>query len=61
MQRHRNLSIVITGHSRPKDGVASLAYVPVIPLKRGCVPKRDGRYKPGHDKSIRNVFLSASS
>ena len=25
--------LVITGHSRSKNGVASLAYVPVIPLR----------------------------
>jgi hypothetical protein len=30
---------VIAGLSRPKDGVASLAYVPAIPLRRAqCVP-----------------------
>ncbi|MEI9805962.1 MAG: hypothetical protein WDN48_18290 [Pseudolabrys sp.] len=29
--------IVMAGHSRPKDGVASLAYVPAIPL-RGAMP-----------------------
>jgi hypothetical protein len=27
---HRTLSIVMAGHSRPEDGVASLAYVPAI-------------------------------
>jgi hypothetical protein len=27
---HRDLSFVIAGHSRPKDGVASLAYDPAI-------------------------------
>jgi hypothetical protein len=26
------ISVVIAGHSRPKDGVAWLAYVPAIPL-----------------------------
>jgi hypothetical protein len=34
-----NLSFVIAGHSRPKDGVASLAYDPAIqllPKKAGC-------------------------
>jgi len=37
------LSIVMAGHSRPKDGVASLAYVPAIHVfdihkeaRRGC-------------------------
>jgi len=40
------------GHSHPKDGVASLAYVPGIPftLARCCQFNRDGRDKPGHDK-----------
>ncbi len=46
-----SLSFVIAGHSHPKDGVLSHAYVPVIPLKRAqCVPKRDGRNKSGHDR-----------
>jgi len=42
---------VMPGHSRPKDGVPSHAYVPGIPISkaRPCVPKRDGRDKPGHD------------
>ena len=35
-----SLSAVMAGHSRPKDGVASLAYVPAIHAlaerKRGC-------------------------
>ncbi len=38
----------MTGHSRPKDGVASLAYVPgihVLDMKKGV----DGRDEPGHD------------
>jgi hypothetical protein len=37
------------GHSRPKDGVASLAYVPgihALATKEGV----DGRDKPGHDE-----------
>jgi hypothetical protein len=35
---------VIAGHSRPKDGVASLAYVPAISIRLArCVPKRDSR------------------
>jgi hypothetical protein len=58
-----NLSVVMRGHSRPKDGVASLAYDPRISLKRApCPPKRDGRDngvpannvggvpRPGHDE-----------
>jgi hypothetical protein len=40
----------MAGHSRPKDGVASLAYVPAISLRDAlCPPKRDARVKPGHD------------
>ena len=31
MERHR-ANDVMAGHSRPKDGVASLAYVPAISL-----------------------------
>jgi hypothetical protein len=39
------------GHSRPKDGVASLAYVPGIHvfLLRSIKQDVDGRDKPGHD------------
>jgi hypothetical protein len=39
------------GHSRSKNGVLSHAYVPGISLRRArpCLPKRDGRDKPGHD------------
>src|SRR5262249_58922179 len=38
-------SYVMAGHSRSKNGVASLAYVPVIPviLASFCQPKRDHR------------------
>jgi hypothetical protein len=36
------------GHSRSKNGVASLAYVPRIHLKRFS-EKMDGRNEPGHD------------
>jgi hypothetical protein len=38
----------MAGHSRPKDGVASLAYVPAIhalPWSQGV----DARHKAGHD------------
>ena len=35
---------VMAGHSRPRDGVASLAYVPAISLRDAqCHPKRDHR------------------
>ena len=42
----------MAGHSRPKDGVASLAYDPAISLRDAlCLPKRDHRdNKPGDDK-----------
>jgi len=39
-------------------GMTSFSFVitglgPVIPLRRAwCVPKRDGRDKPGHDKIV---------
>jgi hypothetical protein len=36
------------GHSRLKDGVASLAYVPGIHALLSCQDV-DGRDKPGHD------------
>ena len=42
-------------HSRPQDGVASLAYVPGIHAFLVCYePKQDvdGRDKPGHDGSV---------
>jgi hypothetical protein len=43
-------SAVIAGHSRPKDGVASLAYDPANPLADAhCPPQRDARVKPAHD------------
>jgi hypothetical protein len=42
--------IVITEHSRLKDGVASLAYVPVISIDEAqCFSYRDARNKSGHD------------
>ena len=54
---------VMAGHSRPKDGVASLAYVPAIhplhvmpglvPGIHACLRAKqgvDGRDKPGHDE-----------
>jgi hypothetical protein len=41
-------TVVMAGHSRPKDGVASLAYVPAIhALLR--VQDVDARDKRGHD------------
>jgi hypothetical protein len=36
----------MAGHSRPKDDVASLAYVPAISLRDAlCLSKRDARHK----------------
>jgi hypothetical protein len=45
------------GHSRSKNGVASLAYVPGIHVLAGiATPKNvDGRDKPGHDVGIGDV------
>jgi hypothetical protein len=42
----------MAGHSRLKDGGASLAYVPAIPtaVARSCLMNRDARDKPGHDE-----------
>ena len=37
----------MAGHSRSKNGVASLAYVPARDAP--CSPKRDARDKRGHD------------
>src|SRR6202034_2165035 len=41
----------MTGHSRSKNGVASLAYVPVISIKlaKRCHKYRDCPVKPGND------------
>ena len=38
------------GHSRSKNGVASLAYDPRIHLKRKVAKKMDCRVKSGNDK-----------
>jgi Isocitrate/isopropylmalate dehydrogenase len=38
----------MAGHSRPKDGVASLAYVPAIHVVL-CRQNVDARHKAGHD------------
>ena len=52
----------MAGHSRPKDGVASLVYVPAISIPGAlhCHENRDGRDKPGHDE-LRDYFFSSSS
>lgn len=41
---------VMAGHSRPKDGVASLAYVPAIHASPRGAKNVDARGKPGHDE-----------
>ena len=51
------------GHSRSKNGVASLAYVPGIPLEVSsqCIAKRGGRDKPGHDDTTHPRRLTVSA
>jgi hypothetical protein len=41
----------MAGHSRPKDGAASRAYVPAIPILVAALfdGNRDARDKRGHD------------
>jgi hypothetical protein len=39
----------MAGHSRPKDGVASLAYVPAIHAFLVAKQGVDARHKAGHD------------
>ena len=56
-------SAVMHANSRPKDGVASLAYVASIHALLLCSKKDvDGRDKPGHDESVtqfdRSIFTS---
>jgi hypothetical protein len=52
VQKRKSL-FVMAGHSRPKDGVASLACVPAIHafLCQGV----DARHKAGHDGVARRV------
>jgi hypothetical protein len=47
--------LVMAGHSRPKDGVLSRAYVPAISFREAkpCPPKRDRRHKAGDDRGGR--------
>jgi hypothetical protein len=50
MGERETLRIVMPAHSRPKDGVASLAYVAGIHVFRPCRKQDvDGRIKSGHD------------
>ena len=45
----------MAGHSRPKDGVASLAYVPAIHVLL-FVQDVDARHKAGHDEEESIIF-----
>jgi len=46
----------MAGHSRSKNGVALLAYVPAISMmKAECPHKRGHRDKPGDDKGRTNA------
>jgi hypothetical protein len=62
-QARRNDLHVIAGHSRSKNGVASLAYDPAIHHSQKNSYWMDARVKPGHDKGmwcrhgIRNLGL----
>ena len=48
--------LVMPGHSRSKNGVASLAYVPGIHVFSTSKSKGvDGRDKPGHDELIGRI------
>ena len=51
----------MTGHSRSKNGVASLAYVPVISIQlaKPCHHCRDCRVKPGNDEVRANDLVLA--
>ncbi len=40
----------MAGHSRPEDGVASLAYVPAIHVLLCSATDVDARLKAGHDE-----------
>jgi len=42
----------MAGLSRPKDGVASLAYVPAIHVLLRGTKNVDARDKPGHDEML---------
>jgi hypothetical protein len=47
------LLFVMAGHSRSKNGVASLAYVPAIHVFL-CGQDVDARHKAGHDANVIN-------
>jgi hypothetical protein len=45
----------MAGHSRSKNGVASLAYVPAIHVFMGIEQDVDARHKAGHDESLPTI------
>jgi hypothetical protein len=51
----------MAGHSRPKDGVASLAYVPAIHAFLASKQGVDARHKAGHDVDRRRKNYTALS
>ena len=51
-----SLRIVMPAHSRPKDGVASLAYVSAIHALLCCAKGVDARHKAGHDVVLEHQF-----
>ena len=51
-------AFVMAGHSRPKDGVASLAYVPAIHAFLCYRQGVDARHKAGHDEHRCPVALA---
>jgi hypothetical protein len=56
--RNPVLCIVMPGHSRSTNGVASLACVPGIHVFSAKAKDVDGRVKPGHDGN--QITLSRS-
>jgi hypothetical protein len=51
----------MAGHSRSKNGVASLAFVPAIHvLEFACLQDVDARHKAGHDDTEFGALVSKS-
>ncbi|WP_271673129.1 hypothetical protein [Bradyrhizobium sp. CCBAU 51627] len=50
--RRRIAGVAMAGHSRAKDGVASLAYVPAIHELSSDTKDVEARDKPGHDEIL---------
>ena len=51
----------MAGHSRLKDGVASLAYVPAIHVFTAAKEDVDARHKAGHDEITYSSFPIATA